>query len=163
MTAWATVSETLTYTGITVGADNIAAAQFMIELFADVTPDSNDNISPKNLRLLKMAVAYQAAWISDHPDVFTHVDISTMLQDGVQFTHAHANAGVLAPMAKRALDRLSWKRNRNIRLRKRRRSLAHQYWQFDGVYGNFAGGSGDSLGSGANTPLQDDDLPWAGA
>lgn len=116
--AWATVGETLTYTKITVDQGDVDSAQFMIEIFADVTEDADANISSKNLRLLKMAVAYQAAWISDHPDIFTHVDVSTMLQDGIQFTNAHANAGVLAPMAKRAIDRLSWRRNRSIRVKK---------------------------------------------
>lgn len=151
--AWATISETQTYTGIAVGQDNIDAAQAMIELFADVTEDCT-NISSKNLRMLKMAVAYQAAWISDHPDVFTHVDVSTMLQDGVQFTNAHANAGVLAPMAKRALDRLSWRRNRSIRIRQRRSSaINHQYFQY-GPGGLYEGGSV------SNTPMQDECLPW---
>lgn len=140
--SWATVAETLTYTGITVGQDNIDAAQAMVELFADVTEDSNDNISSKNLRLLKMAVAYQAAWMTDHPDVFTNVDVSTMLQDGLQFTNAHANAGILAPMAKRAIDRLSWRRNRSIRIRQKKRNT-------------------NSFGASIhNTPQQDEDLPW---
>jgi hypothetical protein len=142
--SWATVAETLTYTGITVGQDNIDAAQAMVELFADVTEDSNANISSKNLRLLKMAVAYQAAWMTDHPDVFTNVDVSTMLQDGLQFTNAHANAGILAPLAKRAIDRLSWRRNRSIRIRKTRRNTC------------FGGGTVSS------TPFQDEDLPWQG-
>lgn len=142
--AWATISETLTYTGITVGADNIEAAQAMVELFADVTEDADENISSKNLRLLKMAVAYQAAWISDHPDVFTHLDVSTMLQDGIQYTHSHVNAGVLAPMAKRAIDRLSWRnRNRSIRIRRRKRLYDEHRVAWIG-----------------NTPLQDDDVQW---
>lgn len=119
--AWATVGETLTYTKITVDQGDIESAQFMVEIFSDVTEDADANISSKNLRLLKMAVAYQAAWISDHPDIFTHVDVSTMLQDGIQFTNAHANAGVLAPMAKRAIDRLSWKRNRSIKIKRSKR------------------------------------------
>lgn len=122
--AWATVGETLTYTKITVDEGDIEAAQFMIEIFTDVTEDADVNISSKNLRLLKMAVAYQAAWISDHPDIFTHVDVSTMLQDGIQFTNAHANAGVLAPMAKRAIDRLSWRRNRSIRIKRSKSSTS---------------------------------------
>jgi hypothetical protein len=154
--AWATISETLTYTGITVGADNIEAAQAMIELFADVTEDSDDNITSKNARLLKMAVAYQAAWITDHPDVFTHIDISTMLQDGIQYSQRHENAGVLAPMARRAIDRLSWRRTRSIRIRKRnrRRSVLDQTVDFVGGY------SGRGYGSKNNTPFEDDDLSW---
>jgi len=117
--AWATTAETLSYTGIAVGQDNIDAAQVMIEIFADVTEASSDagNISPKNLRLLKLAVAYQAAWMTSQPDLFTRTDVGLMTQDGISFTSPHANSGVLAPMAKRAIDRLSWRRNRNQRIR----------------------------------------------
>lgn len=119
--AWATVAETLTYTGITVTTAEVAQAQFIVELFSDVTEDST--ISTKNLRMLKMAVAYQAAFVTDHPDLFTHVDVSTMLQDGVQFTQGHENAMVLAPLARRAINRLSWRRNRSIKIRKPRRGI----------------------------------------
>lgn len=159
--SWASIAETQTYTGITVSADNISAAQAMIELFADVTEDSEDNISPKNLRLLKMAVAYQAAWISDHPDVFTHIDVGTMLQDGLQFTLNHENAAVLAPMARRAIARLSWRRNRSIRIRHKKRNLFKQTWQF-GPGGSLSeiSSTGSDGGSKNNSPFQDDDLPW---
>lgn len=114
--AWSTAAEALTYTKIAVDDSDIEAAQAMIEVFADVTEDAL--IGTKNLRLLKMAVAYQAAWITDHPDVFTHVDVSSMLQDGIQFVNNNMNSGVLAPMAKRAIDRLSWRRNRSLRVRR---------------------------------------------
>lgn len=117
--AWATTAETLSYTGIAVSQDNIDAAQVMIEVFADVTEASSDagNISPKNLRLLKLAVAYQAAWMTSQPDLYTRSDVGLMTQDGISFTSPHANSGILAPMARRALDRLSWRRNRNQRIR----------------------------------------------
>jgi hypothetical protein len=117
--AWATTAETLAYTRITVAQEEIDAAQAMIELFADVTEASSDagNISPKNLRLLKLAVAYQAAWMTSQPDLFTRTDVGLMTQDGISFTSPHANSSILAPMAKRAIDRLSWKRNRNQRIR----------------------------------------------
>lgn len=117
--AWASTAETFSYTGITVSQDTIDSAQAMIELFADVTIASSNlgSISPKNLRLLKLAVAYQAAWMTSQPDLFTRSDVGLMTQDGISFTSPHANSGILAPMARRALDRLSWRRNRNQRIR----------------------------------------------
>jgi hypothetical protein len=117
--AWATIADTLSYTSITVTQDDIDSAQAMIELFADVTEASSDAslISAKNLRMLKLAVAYQAAWMTSQPDLFTRSDVGLMTQDGISFTSPHANSGILAPMAKRALDRLSWRRNRNQRIR----------------------------------------------
>lgn len=115
---WATVSDVATYTGVTATTSQVAQAQTVIEMFADTTIDASDagNISAKNLRLLKLAVAYQAAWITQHPDAFTNVDLTNFNQDQVSGTLAHANALILAPLAKRCVDRLSWKRIRPLRI-----------------------------------------------
>lgn len=115
---WATTSDVNTYTGVNVTAAQVEQAQAVIEMFADTTTDASDagNISAKNLRLLKLAVAYQAAWITQHPDAFTNVDLSNFNQDQVSGTLAHANALILAPLAKRCVDRLSWKRIRPLRI-----------------------------------------------
>lgn len=115
---WATTGDVVVYTGVTATAAQVAQAQAVIELFADTTTDASDagNLSPKNLRLLKQAVAYQAAWITQHPDAFTNVDLTNYNQDQVSGTLAHANALILAPLAKRCVDRLSWKRIRPLRI-----------------------------------------------
>lgn len=145
--AWATTAEVLTYTGITVTAAEVNQAQFIVELFADTTEDASTQgfISTKNLRFLKMAVAYQAAWITEHPDVFTHVDISTMLQDGLQFTRGHENAMLLAPFARRSINRLSWKRNRSIKVKRPKRTTGRGLRRvlYGGTYnsGSFDGGA----------------------
>jgi hypothetical protein len=115
---WATTGDVLTYTGITATAAQVAQAQGVIELFADVTEDSV-TLASMNQRLLKQAVAYQAGWITEHPDWATNLDTSSVSQDQVSATFLHANAGILAPLAKRCLDRLSWKRNRGLRVRRR--------------------------------------------
>ena len=116
--AWATTSDVATYTGVTATAAQVEQAQAVVEMFADTTTDASNagNISPKNLRLLKQAVAYQAAWITQHPDAFTNVDLTAFNQDQVSGTLAHANALILAPLAKRCIDRLSWKRIRPLRI-----------------------------------------------
>lgn len=114
---WATAADVATYTGITVTDAQVSQAQAVVEVFADTTTDASDvgNISPKNLRLLKLAVAYQAAWITQHPDAFTSMDTTAVSQDQVTATWLHANAQVLAPLAKRCIDRLSWRRMRPLR------------------------------------------------
>lgn len=115
---WATTSDVITYTGCNATAAQVEQAQAVIEMFADTTLDASaaGNISPKNLRLLKLAVAYQAGWITQHPDAFTNIDVSNYNQDQVSGTLAHANALILAPLAKRCIDRLSWKRIRPLRI-----------------------------------------------
>ncbi|MGY0062841.1 hypothetical protein ACWY4P_40950 [Streptomyces sp. LZ34] len=115
---WATTGDVTTYTGITATAAQVEQAQVVVEIFADTTEDASDagNISPKNLRLLRLAVAYQAAWITQHPDAFTNIDLTQVQQDGVVASMQHNNALVLAPMAKRCIDRLSWRRIRSLRI-----------------------------------------------
>lgn len=119
--AWAAPGDVALFTGITPTTAEVAQAQGVIELLADVTEDASDagNISPKNLRLLKQAVSYQAAWINQHPDAFTGMDTTKVSQDGVSADWAHANAQILAPLAKRCIDRLSWKRIRSLRIGRR--------------------------------------------
>jgi len=153
MATWASIPETATYTGITVSQTQLDIAQFMVELFADVVYEQTGNLSVKNARLLKMAVAYQAAWVTDHPDLFTHVDITTMNQDGIFYVQRNENAYVLAPMAKRAISRLSWKRNRSIKVRPSTRRIVSK---------QFVDASDYELIESYNyhTPEQDDNVDW---
>lgn len=115
---WATTSDVTAYTGLSATAAQVEQAQAVIEVFADTTTAASTagNISEKNLRLLKQAVAYQAAWIAQRPDAFTTLDTTQIQQDGVAATFTHHNALVLAPLAKRCIDRLSWKRIRPLRI-----------------------------------------------
>ncbi|WP_328494108.1 hypothetical protein OHS59_16235 [Streptomyces sp. NBC_00414] len=117
--AWCTTSDVLAYTEVTVTEAKVDMAQLLIEIFADTTEDASDLgiISTTNLRLLKAAVAYQAAWMNAHPDQFTNSDFEAFQQDGLSVDNRHANSMILAPMAKRCIDRLSWKRNRNTYIR----------------------------------------------
>lgn len=117
--AWCTVSDVSSFTGITVSQGNIDAAQALIEAFADTTEDASNAglISSKNLRLLKLAVAYQAAWLTEHPDAYTTLDVRSVTTDGMSWTVDNPQAGVLAPLARMMIRRLSWMRNRSIYIR----------------------------------------------
>lgn len=117
--AWCTVADVMSFTGVAVAQDTIDAAQALIEAFADTTEESSDRglISSKNLRYLKLAVAYQTAWSTQHPDLFTTLDVRSVTTDGMSWTVDNPQAGVLAPLAKMMIRRLSWMRNRSIYIR----------------------------------------------
>jgi hypothetical protein len=122
MTDWATAQDVFNITGVTVEDAAVQRAQYIIEMFADVSSEgaSPQMVSTKNLRYLRFATAYQTAWMREHPDVFSNVDVTNVSEDGLSFTNAHANSGVLAPLAKRSIDRLTWRRpNRSIRIGKK--------------------------------------------
>jgi hypothetical protein len=117
MTNWATIADVFDLTGETVTDVDISKAQGILFLFAETTTDAIPNTSPKNLRLLKQATAYQTVWMAEHPDVFTNVDVTSYSQDGASNTQAHENAALLAPLARRCIKRLSWmRRPRSIRV-----------------------------------------------
>lgn len=115
---WATIEETKAITAIDVTAQDLASAQNIVETLADTTEDSNGFMYSKNLRLLKNAVAWQAAWMSQHPDVFAAMEVNSATQDGLSYTSITALSGVVSPLARMNIDRLSWKRNRSVLIRK---------------------------------------------
>lgn len=109
--AWADPEDVKIYTGETATEAECIRAHLLIEIFAGTTVEATNvgNISSRNQRMLTAATAYQAAWMLDHPDVFSHIDVEGVSQDGVTAQHLHANARILAPMAHRCLNRLTWK------------------------------------------------------
>lgn len=112
---WATPAEVVEITGITVDDEQLGRAQTTIELFVGRIESelSTANMSAMSLAWLKRAVAYQAAWMADQPDLFTHKAVNRVSQDGAS-VDLKPDAQMLAPFAKRALKKLGWKGTRSI-------------------------------------------------
>lgn len=117
MATWATTADVLEYTGTTVTDAQITQAQGVIDIISGVTPDGDDVISTRDQRLLKQALAYQTVWMVNQIDVFTRTDVDSLTQDGLQIAPGNDDALILAPLAKRCLDRLSWRKARSLRVR----------------------------------------------
>lgn len=113
---WADATYTENTTGVVVTEAQLAQAQGMIELFSGVTEDYA--LSGRDVRHLRMAVAYQAAWLKGQIDVTTRTDVSSVTQDEMSFQYANQEAPVLAPLARVALKRLSWKGTRSTMVRR---------------------------------------------
>jgi hypothetical protein len=115
---WATVEQAYDWTGEEPSPKALALAQTMIEIFSGTTTIASDDglISGRNLRLLGQAVAFQAVWLDEHPDVLAAMDVEGVSQDGLNANYASVNAHLLAPMAARCLRRLSWTQEIRIRL-----------------------------------------------
>jgi hypothetical protein len=109
---WATADEAFEWTGREPSTESLKLAQTMIEMFSGTTTIASDDglISSRNLRLLGQAVAFQAVWLDAHPDVLEAMDVEGVSQDGLSAQYASANAHLLAPMAQRMINRLSWGR-----------------------------------------------------
>lgn len=113
--AWATEAEALALTGVTVSAAVLTQAQGVVELFSGITEDNTTELKTSSVRMLRAAVAYQAAWMVSQVDVTSRTDVSQLDQDGTSFTAAGPDALIVAPLARRALERLSWLRKRTTR------------------------------------------------
>jgi len=109
---WATIDQVHDLTGREASQESLAGAQTIIELFSGTSTVASDNglIASKNLRLLQQAVAWQAVWLDAHPDVLEAMDVEGVSQDGLSAQYANANAHLLAPLASRCLNRLSWRK-----------------------------------------------------
>jgi len=114
--SWATEADVLAITEVTVTEAKVTQAQYQIELFSGVTEEYE--IRPRDLRFLRLAVAYQAAWLKGQIDVTTRTDVESFTQDEMSAKYANKEAAVLAPLARQSIKRLSWKTNRSIRLRR---------------------------------------------
>jgi hypothetical protein len=117
---WATDDDVVTITGREATQEALAVAQVIVEIFSGTTELASDDglIATRNLRMLRNAVAFQAVWLDTHPDVLDAMDVSGVSQDGLNAQYATANAHLLAPMADRCLNRLSWRRQIQTRPRR---------------------------------------------
>ncbi|WP_445520440.1 hypothetical protein [Streptomyces sp. NEAU-174] len=114
--AWATPQQVIDTTGVTVTWAQLVQAQAAVEVFSNRIYADTPRMRTRDVYWLGKAVAYQAAWLVGQYDVSTRLDSSQVQQDGV-VASLDAKAMVLAPMAKWALQRVSWMRSRTVHLR----------------------------------------------
>jgi len=114
VTEFATVAQIETLTGVTVTEGQRSRAAVVIELTTGLIegtlaqrPDTTD----RDLYWLRVACAYQAAWMQAQPDFLTRNDVSAMSVDGESAT-GKPDWLALAPLARRAIKRLSWRGTR---------------------------------------------------
>ncbi len=114
--AWAKAQDVINATGVTVTEQQLVQAQEDIELFCGRMYLDTPRIRPRDLYWLGRAVARQAAWIVGQFGLETRLDATQTQQDGVSNTLT-GDGLVLAPMAARALKRVSWMRSRTVHAR----------------------------------------------
>lgn len=114
MTAWANPVEASNITNKPVSQEDLDAAQFVIDLYSNVTIEASGGVGAKNLRWLKYAVSWQAVWQSSRVDFGNEMDVTQVTQDGHTFSKGNNDAYILSPIARRALFKLSWNKTRTI-------------------------------------------------
>lgn len=66
-------------------------------------------IDDRDRYFLRLATAYQVAFMHDNPDMFSRADVTDASQDGESASFRNPDAHLLAPLARKALRRLSWR------------------------------------------------------
>ena len=137
---WATINDVRVIAGVTVTDEQRAIATGIVETLVGVFVGvARPDITDRDLEWLKRAVAYQAAWMVNHPDLFDREDVTSASQDGESVAFRNVDAHILAPLARKAIRRLSW---RGIR------ALAP------------GGGTPPPVVTDVNSEAFDDRLPW---
>lgn len=116
MANWATEAEALALTGQTVTDAQLTAAQGIIDIFSGTTIEAQAQHTVRDLRLLRMATAYQAVWQAAQVDVTSRTDVKRIQQDAMDVEPAGPESLLLAPLAQRCIVRLSWMRARSVRV-----------------------------------------------
>lgn len=111
---WVTVQDVANVTGETVTPKDITKARGIIETKTGVLQEQYPRLWGRDRAWLARAVAYQAAYMVEHPDLFSLVDADSIGQDGQSMSGRGAWL-TLAPLAKSAIRRLSWKGTHSTR------------------------------------------------
>lgn len=122
--AWCSVGDVLLFTGKTVTDNQLAQASAALELHIGRTyeelvanPDGGAiKIGRRDRQWLKQACAYQAAWMLAQPDMYQRLDMEALASSGRPITLKDRGL-VLAPLARRAIQRVSWLRSRSLHAR----------------------------------------------
>lgn len=114
---WCSIGDVLTFTGETVDATTIAQAGATIDIHAGrAYAIDGSRVGSRDLYWLKLACAYQAAWLPSQVDMFSRVD-ALGIQAGRRMIELRDTALVLAPNARKALKRVSWLKSRSVHVK----------------------------------------------
>ena len=116
-----TTAQVMTLIGAEVTDQNIAEAEADVDRIAGIDLDDPavvDQLKPRDRKLLRWAVMYQAAWRSTQIDMHSRLDVlevSGSTSDGSIKARDELTLQ-LAPLCRSNLERISWKRRRTTRL-----------------------------------------------
>lgn len=112
-TPWATPAQIKTVTGYEPSAEErdraVATLETMTGLIESV---DRPDISDRDRHFLKLMLAYQAAFMADNPDLFSRADVTSASQDGESANFRNPDSHLLAPLARKAIRKLSWQARR---------------------------------------------------
>ncbi len=110
MADWATVENVKDVTGAVVSEADVKVAIATLEpLVGLINGVERPGISDRDKHWLRNATCFQAAFVKDNPDLFSRADVTSASQDGESASFRNVDAHLLAPLARKAIRRLSWR------------------------------------------------------
>lgn len=123
---WATTAQISELMGRVVDDRTRALAVMSIELHTGLIEEvERTDIKGRDLYWLKLAVAWQAVWLAAQPDFLERNAVASAAQDGQTATMGNPDWLTLAPMARKALRRLSWRGIRTVSTEDRARAIVN--------------------------------------
>lgn len=117
MNTWCTVDDVTNATGAVVSQSLVMQAGMTIDVACGRSfVVDGSRVGSRDLYFLRLATAYQAAWLVEQPDTYSRIDALDVSQ-GRSHTQLRDSALVIAPHARRALKRVSWLKTRSLHLR----------------------------------------------
>lgn len=116
--SWAQADDVLAVTGETVTDAQVLRAQAIIDMFTARVYSTNlqSRIGTRDQYWLKLAVVFQAAWMLSQPDLYSRLDFATIAA-GSRPVELKGDTLRIAPLAAKALKRVSWLRSRSLHVR----------------------------------------------
>jgi hypothetical protein len=117
-TAWATIADVASLTGLAASQTQVDQANSVIEVLGGrIYALAVANTGTRDTEWMRRACAFQCAWMLSQPDMFQRIDFEAVSEGGGRPVGLKPDALVLAPMAKRALNRVSWLKSRSLHVR----------------------------------------------
>lgn len=114
---WASLTDVAALTGAVVTDAQLTQANAVVEMHSGrVYSQAIARTGSRDAEWMRRACAYQAAWMLAQPDVFTRLEMQAISATG-RPVPIIASALTLAPLARRALNRVSWYRSRSLHVR----------------------------------------------
>lgn len=155
MTTWATPAQAGVITNKAVSQEDLDTAQGVIDIYSNVTVEASGSLSDRDIRWLRYALAWQAVWQASRVDFGSGMDVDQVTQDGHTFSKGYHDAHILAPLARRALFKLSWNKSRTLDPLAPEEAVQLKYGGFDGQ-----DWGGPRSGVSGNEEWLDDSHPW---
>lgn len=124
----ASVDEVFEVTGYTVNEEDIKHAQAIVEVYAGRPEALITNVS--DLAWMNYAISWQVAYMADNPkSVYEQANIESVTSNDIRINIGDKDYP-LAPLAEKAISRLSWNRSRSVRTASQYPRMPDLGWEY---------------------------------